>query len=141
MGKKVSQPLVVVIDTNVLISCLLFGGYLNRLRELWFIRSIVPLLSKETFAEFRRVLSYPKFKLSDQESQAIIQLEILPYFDVVETLDVIEKTCRDPHDDKFLVLSKSGKASHLITGDNDLLILENFHDTRIITPSDFLKNI
>lgn len=48
--------------------------------------------------------------------------------------------CRDPRDNKFLDLAFSSNATFLITGDQDLLILKRFHETEILSPSDFLKN-
>jgi putative PIN family toxin of toxin-antitoxin system len=140
MGKKIA-PLLVVIDTNVLVSCLLFGGRLERLRELWKARSIVPLISRATFDELHRVLSYTKFSLSPKELQTVIETEILPYFEVVEIIDEISDTCRDPHDDKFLAVAANGKVSWLITGDKDLLVLQVFRQTKIVTPADFLSQI
>ena len=56
MGKKVAR-LRVVLDTNVLVSTLLFGGQPGKLRDLWVAKRIVPLVSKETFAEFSKVLT------------------------------------------------------------------------------------
>ena len=138
MGKKVA-PQLVVIDTNVLVSCFLFGGRLERLRELWQAQAIVPLVSRETFDEFRRVLSYPKFSLSPKEIRTIIDAEILPYFEVVEIESEIRDVCRDPHDEKFLAVAANGRAAWLITGDKDLLALQVFQQTKIITPADFLK--
>ena len=139
MGKKIADRVLVVIDTNALVSCLLFGGQLEALRTFWQSQRVIPLLSKATFDELKRVLAYPKFKLSLQEIQAVIQLEILPYFEVVETIQSIPATCRDPHDDIFLALAKSGNAAFLITGDNDLLEIRQFHITTIIKPADFLE--
>ena len=46
--------------------------------------------------------------------------------------------CRDPADDKFLELALSGNASHIITGDNDLLTLHPFRSISIIPPALFL---
>jgi putative PIN family toxin of toxin-antitoxin system len=83
------------------------------------------LLSKETFAELRRVLAYPKFHLTPGEISAIIEIEILPWIEVVEVLDKIAGICRDPHDDKFLAVAVHGGADLLITGDNDLLVLNS----------------
>lgn len=139
MGKKITPSLFVVIDTNVLISCLLFSGHLEPLRTLWQSGSIVPLLSKQTFDELHRVLSYPKFRLTPQEITAIIQLEILPYFEVLESVPQIPATCRDSNDDKFLAVAFGSKATYLITGDQDLLVLVHFQETTIITPADFLR--
>jgi len=140
MGKKIA-PQLVVIDTNVLVSCFLFGGRLERLRDLWKKRTIVPLVSRATFDELRRVLSYPKFSLSHKELQTIIDIEILPYFEVIKIECEIRDTCRDPHDDKFLAVAANGMASWLITGDQDLLVLQVFQQTKIITPADFLNQI
>jgi putative PIN family toxin of toxin-antitoxin system len=140
MGKKIA-PQLVVIDTNVLVSCFLFGGRLERLRDLWKAQKIVPLISRDTFVELRRVLSYPKFSLSPTELQAIIDIEILPYFEVVEITCEIVDTCRDRHDDKFLAVAANGMASWLITGDKDLLVLQVFQHTNIITPADFLNRM
>ena len=129
----------VVLDTNVLVSALLFGGRVGMLRDLWKSRLIIPLISKETFAEFRKVLSYPKFKLSQSEIRAILNDEILPF---VESLDIAERVtgvCRDPYDDIFLAVAISGGASYLVTGDQDLLVLKNHADTRIVTVAEFLS--
>jgi hypothetical protein len=140
MGKKIVAVTLVVIDTNVLILCLLFGGRLEPLRRLWQSRSIVPLLSKQTFDELHRVLAYPKFRLTPQEIAAIIQIEILPYFEVLESVPPIPPTCRDVDDEKFLCVASGSNAACLITGDQDLLVLQQFRKTRIITPADFLAS-
>ena len=47
--------------------------------------------------------------------------------------------CRDPRDDRFLEVALAGKATHLITGDRDLLALDHLHDTGITTPAAFLE--
>ncbi len=138
MGKKVTS-LRVVIDTNVLVSALLFGGQPGKLRDLWVGGQLVPLVSKETFDEFSKVLSYPKFRLSAGEITMIIEEELLPYVDVVDVTEDAVGACRDSDDAKFLALAASGEASYLVTGDQDLLVLEAFGNTRIVTVSDFLR--
>lgn len=135
MGKKVAPR--VVIDTNVLVSCLLFRGHLSYLRDLWVQRKITPILSKATFDEFRQVLAYPKFALTPQEIRAIIDIEILPYFDVVETEVSSNGLCRGPHDEKSLTLAQQGSADYLTTGDQDLLVLHDVVSFRIVTPKVF----
>jgi predicted nucleic acid-binding protein len=47
--------------------------------------------------------------------------------------------CRDPKDDKFLSLAVCGRATHLVTGDADLLALNPFEGIRIVTPRQFLE--
>ena len=53
----------VVIDTNVLVSALLFGGIPGRFVALWKNNHVAPLVSAEIMAEYLRVLAYPKFRL------------------------------------------------------------------------------
>jgi putative PIN family toxin of toxin-antitoxin system len=136
MGQGV-KPVRVVIDTNVLLSGLLFGGTPERIRDLCVSRRLVPLLSRETFAEFRRVLAYPKFRLTPAEITMIIEEELLPYAEVMEVTVDASGVCRDPHDDKFLSLAASGRADYLITGDQDLLVLRSYKKVRILTVSEF----
>lgn len=138
MGKKL-MPLRVVLDTNALISALLFGGRSGLLRDLWKSGRIIPLVSKETFAEFRKVLSYPKFKLSQREIRSILNEEILPFVEAVESVEQVTGVCRDPHDDMFLAAAAGGGAEYLVSGDQDLLVLENFGKTRIVTVTEFLS--
>jgi len=47
--------------------------------------------------------------------------------------------CRDPKDNKFLSLAVSGHATHIITGDRDLLELHPFQEIQILSPSAFLE--
>jgi putative PIN family toxin of toxin-antitoxin system len=137
MGQKVT-PVRVVVDTNVLVSGLLFGGEPGRLRDLWVAVRLVPLLSKETFTEFNRVLSYPKFRLSPAEITMLIEEELLPYAEVVDVTEDASGACRDPQDDKFLALVASGNAAYVITGDRDLLVLHMFRQVKIITVNELL---
>jgi len=129
----------VVLDTNVLVSAILFKGRLSKLVDLWKDGGISPVISKETFAEINTVLSYPKFALSKNDRKAIIENEILPFFEVI---DIGEKTagiCRDPDDDMFLTVAVNAKASCIVTGDKDLLELATYKSIRIISPQEYLS--
>lgn len=55
---------------------------------------------------------------------------------ISETFDL----CRDPKDNKFLDLAYGGQANCIITGDGDLLALDPFYKTRIVTISDFIES-
>ena len=74
-----------VIDTNVVISAILFGGTPGELVGLWKTGRITPYITKEIIAEYIRVLAYPKFELSEEEINFIIHQEILPFFKVVKS--------------------------------------------------------
>jgi hypothetical protein len=55
-------------------------------------------------------------------------------------ITVISKVdrCRDPKDNFLLALAQDGKATHLITGDQDLLILKKFGRTNILTMGEYI---
>ena len=57
---------------------------------------------------------------------------------MVEIVDSI-RICRDPKDDKILELAISGNADCIVTGDDDLLVLNPFREVAIVTPADFLQ--
>ena len=131
------MPLRLVIDTNILISTLLFPTEtFIRMRRGWEARTIIPIVSDDTIAEFRRVLAYSKFGLPVNR-----QINLLLYYlnwcervIVRDGIDVPE--CRDLNDIPFLQLALAGRADALITGDQDLLALAPAFAVPIITPSE-----
>ncbi len=141
MGKKKEELVIVILDTNVLVSALLFRGETSRLVDLWKAGKIRPVFSRATFAEFRRMLDYPKFQLSSLEIETIVKEEVLPFFDVIEPVEDKGGFCRDPHDDKFAALAVASRPAYLITGDDDLLCLKKIEKTKIVHPGAFLRII
>ena len=139
MGKKEKKVIRVVFDTNVLISSLLFKGELAGIVDLWKSGKILPVVSRETFEEFRTVLEYPKFKLTRGEIKSIIKEEVLPFFEVVETGSKVNKVCSDPDDDKFIACALSAAADFIVSGDKDLCDVGTFRTIKIIRASDLLK--
>jgi putative PIN family toxin of toxin-antitoxin system len=137
MGKI--QVTRVVIDTNVVVSALLFGGVPGKLIPLWKGESIRPLLSKEIIAEYLRVLAYPKFELSEEEMNYLLSQEILPYFEIVTVKPARVIVKADPADDMFIHCAIDGKAKMVISGDQHLLALKSYGKIKILTPSEFLK--
>lgn len=73
----------VVLDTNCLISALIFPhGKTAELRHLWQAGRFIPLACRETVTELMRVLSYPKFRLSREDAEALLA-EFLPWAESV----------------------------------------------------------
>jgi uncharacterized protein len=142
---RTSDPVPrVVLDSNVLLSALVFaGGTLGRFRSLWIRGTIVPCASKETTEELIRLLANKKFKLNmgDQES---LLADYLPFVQVTDRSPKMHQAnlpiCRDPHDQMFLEVALASRADFLVTGDQDLLVLANTPDLpfRILKPIEFL---
>lgn len=138
MGKK-KEIVRVVLDTNVLVSSLLFRGAVSELVTLWETGKIVPVVSGETFDEFRKVLMYPKFSLTEEEIQAIIHENILPFFEVCDITENISGICRDSGDDKFIACAVAASADFIVSGDKDLCALGKYRSVKIITMNALLK--
>jgi putative PIN family toxin of toxin-antitoxin system len=131
----------VVLDTNVLVSATLIrGGNEDRILRAWRQGGFDLIFPAATLGELARVLSYPKLRnmrwLTAGEVTAL--LEILTAQSVLVPGELKVKVCRDPEDDKFVAAGIEGGARYLVTGDKDLLVLQNHDDLRIVTPAAFL---
>ena len=118
-------PLRVVLDTNVVLSALVFGGGLpGAVRAAWQSGTLRPLASAATVQELVRVLAYPKFRLSAAEQEELLA-DYLPYVQTVRIPQPLPTVpaCRDPLDEPFMQLALAGKARVLVSGDRDLLAL------------------
>ena len=133
------NSLRVVIDTNILVSSLLIKSSLPDLAFKQARRLATILFSKVTFQELEEVLNRPKF---NKYVSLAIRYQFIAKLKLESELIVISNTikdCRDPKDDKFLDVAINGNATHIITGDKDLLELHPFRDVLIVTPNQFLS--
>jgi len=120
-----SEALRVVLDTNVVLSALLFGGgATSQMRRAWQQGALLPLASTATVQELVRVLAYPKFRLSQAE-QAELLADYLPYTETVRIPQPPPQVpkCRDVLDLPFMHLAVADKAQALVSGDRDLLAI------------------
>ncbi|MGA7954438.1 MAG: putative toxin-antitoxin system toxin component, PIN family [Gloeobacterales cyanobacterium] len=135
-----TRPLRAVIDTNLLVSALVFSyGELAALRLAWQDGRFCPLVSKSTTTELLHVLAYPKFKLTQAEQEELLA-DYLPFCITVRMPTKLPTIppCRDPLDEPFLHLALVGKADYLVTGDRDLLSLVDSFVCPLVTTGQFL---
>jgi len=130
----------VVMNTNVLVSALLFGGVPGKLVVLWKEGAIQPLASKDIIEEYLRVLSYPKFSLTVMEIDYLFTWEILPWFEVISVKTGAPFVPDDPSDDTFLWCALQGKAEAIISGDEHLLSLGS-SPVPVLTVHKYLKEL
>jgi putative PIN family toxin of toxin-antitoxin system len=115
----------VVLDTNVVLSALVFrGGAAGSVRQAWQSGLVLPLASTATVQELVRVLAYPKFRLSQAEQDELLA-DYLPYAETVRITQPppMVPDCRDVLDLPFMHLAVVGKAQVLVSGDRDLLAI------------------
>jgi putative PIN family toxin of toxin-antitoxin system len=127
-----------VFDTNVLVSALLLPDSKPRHALELAIQKGRVLLSFAALAEIYEVLGRKKFlRYIDEEDIRSFLAALTLEAEWVE-IDVRITACRDPKDDKFLELAVSGRATHIVTGDSDLLALNPFQGIEILPPHRFL---
>ena len=128
-----------VFDTNVLVSALLLPESKPRLALDRALRIGNVLLSFAALAELYEVLSRKRFRRYIDEEDVRTFLAALAretlWIDVQKQITV----CRDPRDNKFLELAVEGIATHIVTGDSDLLALNPFQGIQILPPHSFLR--
>ena len=127
----------VVLDTNIFISAILYGGNPRKVVELAIFEDVEVYISLQLVDELRRVLR-DKFTLGSVEIDKIIS-EIKDFAEIVTprvTLQVVEK---DPPDDRVLECAVAAKADFIISGDKHLLDLGNFREIKIVGPAEFLE--
>ena len=141
--RSVPTPPRVVLDTNLVLSALVFsGGSLSFLRRGWQSRRFTPLVSTATAGELIRVLAYPKFRLSAEQREDLLS-DYLPFCETVRVPNPPPPTpnCRDPFDVQFLEVAVAGAANFLVTGNEDLLTLASELPCPILKESDFLARL
>jgi putative PIN family toxin of toxin-antitoxin system len=128
-----------VFDTNVLVSALLLPDSKPRHALDTVLRTGSLLLSFAALAELYEVLSRKRFRRYVAEEDVRSFLAALTRETQWVDVDVQITACRDPKDDKFLELAVSGHATHIVTGDSDLLALNPFQGIEILAPHRFLQ--
>ena len=133
------MTLRVVLDTNIVLSALLFtNGRLAWIREAWLSGEIRPVVCKQTVSELLRTLAYPKFKLSGDEQEEMLA-DFLPYSEtlVLDQIPANLPMCRDEDDQIFIVLASVCGADMLISGDKDLLALRSELSFQLLSADEF----
>ena len=129
-----------VIDTSVVISAVLLPHSAPRQAFDVAVGQGRLLMSAAVVAELDEVLRRPKFnKYVSEEDRLEFLAALIREAEIVAVAETITD-CRDPKDNKFLELAVSGKASHIISGDADLLVLHPFRGIAIVTPQAFLMS-
>ena len=128
----------VIFDTNIWISYLISNefSFLDKLIEE---QSIVLIFSIELLEEFYEVANRKKFMKYFTSNELDRLIEFISTFAYFVNVQSIFDVCRDPKDNYLLSLSYDAEATHLITGDNDLLEMKYFYKTQIIEYSSYIK--
>lgn len=133
------SKLRIVIDTNILVSSILIRSSLPDIVFQSARKNGIILLSDATSQELQEVLTRSKF---DKYISLDIRYQFLAKIKLESEqilISEIIQECRDSKDNKFLEVAVNGNATHIITGDQDLLELHPFRGISILTPRQFLQ--
>lgn len=128
-----------VIDTSVAVSAVLMPRSIPRLAvDLAVARSVL-LQSMATIEELDEVLRRPAFaKYVSEQARLEFLAALVNQSEIVPITERIAE-CRDSKDNKFLELAVSGKATYIVSGDDDLLVLNPFRGIAIMNPAAFVQ--
>ena len=125
-----------LLDTNVLVAALVARGVCADLLE-HCVRNHLIISSSELLNEVRDVLRR-KFHQRDADVRATVRL-FAEAFTLVTLATLDSPACRDPDDDVVLATAVAGECVAIVSGDQDLTVLDPFRSIRILTPSAFWK--
>lgn len=131
----------VVLDTNIWLSAAISKSGAPAQVVRCVLQMGIPVFSKVTFAELEARIWKPKFDryLSMETRRAILHdaNAVAHWVDI--SADLAAKTySRDPDDDKFIHTALAASAAWLVTGDQDLLVIETPLPVRILTAAEAL---
>jgi putative PIN family toxin of toxin-antitoxin system len=127
----------VVVDPNILVS-LLIGKRIKKLQPLFYDKRFVVIMDDLLFDELDQVARRPNFRKYfpvEKVDELVYLIELNAELHAAATS--IEAVSRDAADDYLLSLCKRTKADVLLTGDEDLLVLEKHGRTRIMNARKF----
>lgn len=127
-----------VFDTNVLISALLFGGSVPGRAFASAMTHGSILISGPLVEELNEVLAREKFRRYVSVEQRERFLESLIRESELVVIREAVSACRDPADDRILELAVNGRATCIVTGDPDLLVLHPFRGIPIVPPAELI---
>ena len=127
----------IVIDTNVLVSGVFFGGFPRKILSSVVSQKITACATAEIINEYEEIVQ----EMIDRKQGHIDRTILVPLIKAMEIIEPIShvEICRDPDDNKFLGCAKDSQALYIVSGDKDLLVIEEYENIQIMTAKDFYE--
>ena len=129
-----------VLDSNIFISAFYWGGKPQQILDRIVLGLDELYITNEILDEIEEVMARPNFKTAPQTIDVYIKA-IEKIGKKIFTSGKITGICRDKDDDAIIECGVLPSADYLITGDNDLLVLEKYETMKIVSASDYLLNV
>jgi putative PIN family toxin of toxin-antitoxin system len=126
----------VVVDTNVFVSGVFFGGVPGRILDYWKLGRMDLLMSEEILSEYVDVLRRLAERYPRIDPDPIVSLVVKKGV-FVQPCPLSVQVCVDPDDDKFIAAAIGGHAKSIVSGDQHLVDVSGFQGVVVMRPADF----
>jgi putative PIN family toxin of toxin-antitoxin system len=123
----------VVVDTNVLVSGIFFGGVPGRILAAWRDGKLTLVVSPPVLDEYHRVGALLRTRYEAADLEPVLAL-IAVHAEVVEAPTLSERLCDDPDDDKFMTCALAGGATIVVSGDRGLRRVSGWNGIEVMMP-------
>lgn len=130
------KKLRAVLDTNVIVSGVIYKGKPRRVLELSLEEKIKAVISPILLAELAETLA-KKFSLTSEQVN-LTEQEIKDVFEIVYPTETLHIQ-KDEDDNRVLEAAVEGNCNYIVTGDKELLNLGIFKGIKILTAAQFLN--
>jgi putative PIN family toxin of toxin-antitoxin system len=127
----------IVVDTNVLISGVFFGGFPRKILSMIVGEQLTAVATAEIVDEYEEIVR----EMIDRKQGHLNRNLLTPLIKALEIIEPVTKVelSRDPDDDKFLGCARDARALYIVSGDKDLLVLKQFENIQILTAKEFCE--
>ena len=129
----------IVLDTNVFISGIFFGGAPLQILQSWKQSKIKIILTEQILEEYQRVGKELSERYTSVNIEPIIELFTI-FGEFVETKGISESICEDPDDNKFIECAIASQSKVIVSGDKHLLNISGYKDIEVLKPRAFVDN-
>lgn len=127
----------VVLDTNVVLSGILWGGLPGKIIEAWKLGKFQVVVTHEIFAEYQTILK--RFAGRHEIDVDDVMQSIAEKALWCAPMKLSEAVCSDPDDDKFIAAAIGGNAKYVVSGDKALLTVGSYGGVEIVTVKRFVR--
>ena len=128
----------VVIDTNVVVSGVFFGGLPGRILEAWKAEDLTLVVSPAILEEYYHVGAVLASKYQGVDLEPLLAL-LAMHAEIVDAPEIPQEICEDPDDDKFLACAVASGACVVVSGDKHLRAVSGWQGVVVMTPRTFVE--
>ena len=127
----------IVIDTNVIISGIFFGGYPRKILETVADKQISAYATTEIINEYYEIIDEMIKRKQGRINNSVLS-QLVSKLKIIQSSSSIN-ICRDPDDNKFIECAIDANALYIISGDKDLLDIQKFNNIQIFNTKFFCE--